>query len=222
MKNVYDGATTLDENGEALITLPEWFEALNSDFRYLVTCIGGAYPVYIVEEINDNQFKIAGGRVGMRVTWQVTGIRQDPGPRPVAFRLKNSNWSTSKAWITTLSSMGSPGRKACILIINRMSPSSCKLSGFLFWYVVSFQEGINKTMRWFFPGQTRDQRCSSERPTGDDGGQTSRFNSRWTGERDPTRQQASPLRCGWIGCAHHYVADHQGPERGCSDDQWDL
>ena len=78
MKNVYDGVTTLDENGEALITLPEWFEALNSDFRYLVTCIGGADPVYIAEEINDNQFKIAGGRVCMRVTWQVTGIRQDP------------------------------------------------------------------------------------------------------------------------------------------------
>ena len=78
MKNVYDGVTTLDENGEALITLPEWFEALNSDFRYQLTCIGEHKLVYIAEEINTNQFKIAGGRVGMKVSWQVTGIWQDP------------------------------------------------------------------------------------------------------------------------------------------------
>jgi hypothetical protein len=37
--------------------------------------------VYIAEEIEDtagNQFKIAGGYSGLKVSWQVTGIRQDP------------------------------------------------------------------------------------------------------------------------------------------------
>ena len=77
MKNVYDGVTELDAAGEAVVELPEWFEALNKDFRYQLTCIGGFAPVYIAEEIAENRFRIAGGSPGMKVSWQVTGIRQD-------------------------------------------------------------------------------------------------------------------------------------------------
>jgi hypothetical protein len=77
MKNVYDGVASLDASGEAWIELPEWFEALNSDFRYQLTCIGSYAPVYVAEEISRNRFRIAGGETGMKVSWQVTGIRQD-------------------------------------------------------------------------------------------------------------------------------------------------
>lgn len=77
MKNIYDGVVTLDDNGEARVTMPGWFNALNKDFRYQLTCIGGFAPVYIAEKINSNSFKIAGGQAGMEVSWQVTGIRQD-------------------------------------------------------------------------------------------------------------------------------------------------
>jgi hypothetical protein len=78
MKNVYDGVVTLDAKGEALVPLPDYFEATNKDFRYQLTCIGGFAPVYIAEEISDNKFKIAGGESGMKVSWLVTGIRKDP------------------------------------------------------------------------------------------------------------------------------------------------
>jgi hypothetical protein len=78
MKNIYDGVVKLDANGEAIVELPEWFGALNKDFRYLLTPIGAPSPMlYIAEEISDNRFKIAGGTPGMKVSWQVTGIRQD-------------------------------------------------------------------------------------------------------------------------------------------------
>lgn len=77
MKNIYDGVTMLDASGEAVIRMPEWFGALNRDFRYQLTCIGGFAPLYIAEELSNNQFKIAGGRAGLKVSWQVTGIRQD-------------------------------------------------------------------------------------------------------------------------------------------------
>src|SRR5215213_1885570 len=40
MKNVYDGVVMLDGNGEAEIELPDWFGALNKDFRYQLTAIG--------------------------------------------------------------------------------------------------------------------------------------------------------------------------------------
>jgi hypothetical protein len=77
MKNIYDGIAVLDNIGEAWVELPEWFEALNKDFRYQLTCIGRFSQVYIAEEISDNRFKIAGGRSGQKVSWQVTGIRKD-------------------------------------------------------------------------------------------------------------------------------------------------
>lgn len=77
MKNVYDGVAVLNAQGEAVVELPNYFEALNRDYRYQLTCIGGFAPAYISEEIYDNRFKIAGGGPGMRVSWQVTGIRKD-------------------------------------------------------------------------------------------------------------------------------------------------
>jgi hypothetical protein len=78
MKNVYDGVAMLDAQGEATIKLPNWFEALNRDFRYQLTSIGAPGPnLYIAEEISANQFKIAGGKPGGKVSWQVTGTRQD-------------------------------------------------------------------------------------------------------------------------------------------------
>lgn len=77
MKNIYDGVVTLDANGEAVVELPVWFQALNKDFRYQLTCIGGFAPVYIAEKIKGNRFKIAGGSPSLEISWQVTGIRQD-------------------------------------------------------------------------------------------------------------------------------------------------
>jgi hypothetical protein len=77
MKNIYDGVVELDQRGEAIVMLPEWFGALNRDFRYQLTCIGGYAPVYIAEEITDNRFRISGGTPSLKVSWQVTGIRQD-------------------------------------------------------------------------------------------------------------------------------------------------
>ena len=78
MMNVYNGNATLDAKGEAWVQLPDWFEALNKDYRYQLTCIGGFAPVYIASEVKDNRFQIAGGQPGLKVSWQVTGIRRDP------------------------------------------------------------------------------------------------------------------------------------------------
>jgi hypothetical protein len=78
MKNLYDGVAVLDVQGETIVELPLWFEALNQEFRYQLTPIGVAGPnLYIAEEISDRRFKIAGGTPGMKVCWQVTGNRKD-------------------------------------------------------------------------------------------------------------------------------------------------
>jgi hypothetical protein len=77
MMNIYNGNVTLDGNGEAFVPLPEWFQTLNRDFRYQLTCLDGFAPIYVAQRVQGNRFKIAGGKPGMEVSWQVTGVRQD-------------------------------------------------------------------------------------------------------------------------------------------------
>jgi hypothetical protein len=79
MKNVYDGVVTLDVSGEAEVRLWDWCEAVNRDFRYQLTALGGPAPdLHVTEELSDNRFRIGGGQPGMRVSWQLTGVRHDP------------------------------------------------------------------------------------------------------------------------------------------------
>lgn len=78
MMNIYDGNVVLNAHGEATITMPDWFEALNRDFRYQLTAMGKPSPnLYVDREISGNQFHIAGGTPGAKVSWMVTGIRHD-------------------------------------------------------------------------------------------------------------------------------------------------
>ena len=78
MKNIYDGVADLDADGRAEVALPDWFEALNRDFRYQLTAIGAAAPdLHIADELRDGQFAIGGGLPGMKVCWQVSGVRHD-------------------------------------------------------------------------------------------------------------------------------------------------
>ncbi|RME38807.1 MAG: hypothetical protein D6788_06710, partial [Planctomycetota bacterium] len=78
-KNVYDGVAVLDETGSATVRLPDYVEAFNRDFRYQLTPLGAPMPgLHVAREIRDNRFRIAGGAPGMKVSWQITGIRRDP------------------------------------------------------------------------------------------------------------------------------------------------
>jgi hypothetical protein len=78
MMNIYNGNAKLDSRGEAVVELPERFGALNKDFRYALSAIGTPGPsLYIAEEVANNRFKIAGGGPGAKVSWTVTGVRQD-------------------------------------------------------------------------------------------------------------------------------------------------
>jgi hypothetical protein len=67
-----------DQNGVAVVRLPKWFEALNTDFRYQLTAIGGPAPnLHVAQEAHQRSFSIAGGAPGMKVSWQITGVRND-------------------------------------------------------------------------------------------------------------------------------------------------
>lgn len=77
MMNIYNGNVTTDSNGDATVILPNYFEALNKDFRYQLTVIGQFAQAIVATKVQDNQFTIKTDKPGVEVSWQVTGIRHD-------------------------------------------------------------------------------------------------------------------------------------------------
>jgi hypothetical protein len=77
MMNIYNGNAVTDASGTATVIMPDYFEALNKDFRYQLTVIGTFAQAIIAEKINGNQFKIKTDKPNVEVSWMVTGVRQD-------------------------------------------------------------------------------------------------------------------------------------------------
>ncbi len=77
MMNIYNGNVRTDADGYAVVELPDWFEALNRDFRYQLTVIGEFAQAIVAEEIQNGRFVIRTDAGNVRVSWQVTGIRHD-------------------------------------------------------------------------------------------------------------------------------------------------
>ncbi|NKI34770.1 hypothetical protein HFP89_06285 [Wenzhouxiangella sp. XN79A] len=81
MMNIYNGNVVTDEKGFAQVELPEWFDALNRDFRYQLTVIGSFARATIGHGIEQGRFVILTDEPNVEVSWQVTGIRDDPYAR---------------------------------------------------------------------------------------------------------------------------------------------
>ncbi len=77
MMNIYNGNITTDANGDATVNLPSYFNAENIDFKYQLTVIGQFAQAIVAEEVAGNQFKIKTDKPNVKVSWQVTGVRND-------------------------------------------------------------------------------------------------------------------------------------------------
>jgi hypothetical protein len=77
MMNVYNGNITTDRHGFATVNLPDYFEALNGDFRYQLTVIGQFAQAIVANKISANRFVIRTNKPNVEVSWQVTGVRHD-------------------------------------------------------------------------------------------------------------------------------------------------
>ena len=75
--NQYSGNIITDASGYATVTLPNYFETLNKDFRYQLTVIGSFSQAIIKQEVINNQFIIQTNQPSTKVSWQVTGVRND-------------------------------------------------------------------------------------------------------------------------------------------------
>ena len=77
MMNIYNGNVTTDAHGSAVVSLPDWFEALNRDFRYQLTVLGQFAQAIVSTQVANHQFSIKTDKPNVEVSWQVTGIRHD-------------------------------------------------------------------------------------------------------------------------------------------------
>ena len=78
--NIYSGNVTTDKDGYATVTMPDYMNALNADFRYQLTVMDKSFAQAVVwEEMEgrDNSFVIKTNEANIKVSWQVTGERID-------------------------------------------------------------------------------------------------------------------------------------------------
>jgi hypothetical protein len=68
LMNVYNG-TWSPTNGRATVALPDYFEALNRDFRYQLTVVGQFAQAIVAKKVDHNRFVI---RRASR-TWKFPG-----------------------------------------------------------------------------------------------------------------------------------------------------
>ncbi|HXF99333.1 MAG TPA: hypothetical protein VNL69_01050 [Bacteroidota bacterium] len=108
--NIYNGNVTTDANGNATIILPQWFEALNKDFRYQLTVIGQFAQAIVSSEISDNRFSIKTDKPYVKVSWQVTGIRNDAYARAYPMQVEVEKPAGEKGTYTHPELYGLPAR----------------------------------------------------------------------------------------------------------------
>jgi len=79
--NLYSGNVTTNSSGDATVELPSYFSSINRDFRYQLTVIGQFAQAIVADEIANNRFTIKTDQPNVKVSWQVTGIRNDAWAR---------------------------------------------------------------------------------------------------------------------------------------------
>jgi hypothetical protein len=124
MMNIYNGNVVLGADGSAAVTLPSYFEALNIEFRYQLTPIGGAAPnLHVAQEIAGNRFVIGGGAPGLKVSWQVTGIRNDVYARENRIQVEEDKAPDEQGKYLYLSKSQQASGTGTALLISPGAPS---------------------------------------------------------------------------------------------------
>ena len=110
--NVYSGNVTTDANGDAVIELPGWFEAVNRDFRYQLTTIGAFAQAIVAGKIRDNRFTIKTSQPNVEVSWQVTGVRSDRAMLKHPFKVEEEKSAAERGHYLTPDAFDQPDEKS--------------------------------------------------------------------------------------------------------------
>jgi hypothetical protein len=103
-----------------VVVLPDWFQALNKDIRYQLTSIGAPAPnLHVAQEVADNRFRIAGGKPGTKVSWQLTGVRQDAYARQYPLRIEEDKPEAERGRYLHPSAFGRPAALTAAGAVDR-------------------------------------------------------------------------------------------------------
>jgi hypothetical protein len=94
--NSYSGTVTTDASGKVTVTLPDYFEAINKDFRYQLTVMGTFAQAIVSKEVSNNKFEIATNQPNVKVSWEVKGVRNDAHMRKFPFVAVEEKSATQK------------------------------------------------------------------------------------------------------------------------------
>ena len=83
--NSYSGTVITDAGGKVTVSLPDYFEAINKDFRYQLTVMGTFAQAIVSKEVSNNKFEIATNQPNVKVSWEVKGVRNDARMRKFPF-----------------------------------------------------------------------------------------------------------------------------------------
>ncbi len=111
MMNIYTGNVVTDAQGEARVQLPEWFEALNTDFRYQLTVIGQFAQAIVSREVQNHEFTIRSSVPNVKVSWQITGVRQDAFAKANPLVVEEEKESRLKGFYLHPEFFGAPAEK---------------------------------------------------------------------------------------------------------------
>lgn len=81
-QNFYNGNVRTDADGQAWVTLPDYFEEINKDFKYTLTVVDDTdspdfVQVKVAKKIKNNRFKIRTSVPNVEVSWRVDALRND-------------------------------------------------------------------------------------------------------------------------------------------------
>src|SRR5215467_9694025 len=106
--NVYTGNVTTDETGNAVVALPDWFEAINRNFRYQLTVVGQFAQAIVAAKIKNNHFTIRTNAPNVEVSWLVTAVRSDPGLLKHPFKVEEDKPDYERGYYLSPEALGEP------------------------------------------------------------------------------------------------------------------
>jgi hypothetical protein len=110
--NQYSGNIITDASGFATVTLPDYFETLNTNFRYQLTTIGSFSQVIVKKKVANNKFIIQSKDPNIEVSWQVTGVRNDKVMQYQPFIAETEKTGNDKGNYLSPEAYGKPKKQA--------------------------------------------------------------------------------------------------------------
>ena len=126
MMNVYNGNVTTDGIGNATVQLPDYFSALNKDFKYQLTVIGQFAQAIVSQEIQGNHFSIKTDKPNIKVSWQITGVRKDPWAKKHRIVVEEEKTNDTRGYYLNPDAYGLPASRSISLIKHHNSLKKVK------------------------------------------------------------------------------------------------